>query len=63
MWSGMLQFASLIVLLVIAWYAKETSLSLVRLRVFLDARDIEHRKDRSDDRKARGVRAQANDRV
>lgn len=61
MWNGMLQFASLIVLAVIAWYAKETSLSLVRLRVFLDARDIEHRKDRTDDRKARGARAQSID--
>ncbi len=56
MWNGMLQFASLVVLAVIAWHAKESSYSLVRLRAFLDARDIELRRDRRDDARARQTR-------
>jgi hypothetical protein len=56
MWIGLIQLASLIVLAVIGWYAKETSLSLVRLLAFLDARDIEYRKDRTDDARARAAR-------
>lgn len=61
MWIGVLQFASLVVLAVIAWYAREASSSLVRLFAFLDARDIEYRKDRTDDARARGVRVHSID--
>lgn len=41
----------------IAWYVMKISVSLVRLRVFLDARDIEHRKARVDESKARAARS------
>ena len=59
MWIGVLQLASLIALAMVVWYAREASLSLARLLAFLDARDIDYRKDRTDDTRGRAARVQS----
>jgi hypothetical protein len=53
--SVLLQSFASICLLAIAWYAKMISSSLARLMAFIDARDVERRKERADDGKARAA--------